>query len=59
MVMARMRSQGTFASAGLDVPAGIRKLGAFIRFVHFRDVVGEVPSFRESWQVPLQWARLC
>lgn len=42
--------QGTFASAGVDIPAAIRRLGDAIKFVHFRDVVGTVPHFREAWQ---------
>lgn len=41
--------QGTFASAGEDIIAGIRRLAPHIRFVHFRDVVGRVPNFRESF----------
>jgi mannonate dehydratase len=41
--------QGTFASAGEDIVAGIRRLSPHIRFVHFRDVVGTVPRFRESF----------
>jgi mannonate dehydratase len=41
--------QGTFASAGEDIVAGIRRLSPYISFVHFRDVVGTVPRFRESF----------
>ena len=41
--------QGTFASAGEDIVTGIRTLAPHIRFVHFRDVVGTVPRFRESF----------
>ena len=48
---------GTFASAGIDVPAAIRTLGTAIKFVHSRNVVHEpvegLPAgsvFRETWQ---------
>lgn len=42
--------QGSFASMGdHDIPALIRHFGPRIRYVHFRDVVGAVPSFRESF----------
>ena len=48
---------GTFASAGIDVPAAIRRLGKRIKFVHSRNVVHEpvngLPAgsrFRETWQ---------
>ena len=41
--------QGCFAEMGEDVPAAIRKLGPHIRYVHFRDVCGCVPRFRESF----------
>ena len=41
--------QGTFASAGNDVVAGIHRLKEHISFVHFRDVVGTVPNFREAF----------
>ena len=52
--------QGTFSSAGEDIPAGIRKLGAAIKFVHFRNVICDrsvatqgLPlgsKFQETWQ---------
>ena len=48
--------QGTFASAGEDICAGIRKLGSAIKFVHFRNVIcdksAEMPGskFQETWQ---------
>lgn len=42
--------QGSLASAGEDVVAAIHKLAPFIKFVHFRNVVGTVPRFRESFQ---------
>ena len=44
--------QGTFASAGEDIPKAIRTLGKAIKFVHFRDVVVHTPGskFREAWQ---------
>ena len=44
--------QGTFASAGEDIPKAIKILGKAIKFVHFRDVVVEKPGskFREAWQ---------
>jgi mannonate dehydratase len=49
--------QGTFASAGVDVPSAIRRLGKAIKFVHSRNVVHEpvegLPAgskFRETWQ---------
>lgn len=48
---------GTFASAGINVPAAIRALGSAIKFVHSRNVVHEVVDglpagsvFRETWQ---------
>ena len=48
---------GTFASAGIDVPAAICTLGKAIKFVHSRNVVHEpvegLPAgsvFRETWQ---------
>lgn len=41
--------QGTFASAGEDIPSGIRRLGPHIHYVHFRDVTGTVPNFRETF----------
>lgn len=44
--------QGSFASSaeGYDIPALIRRLAPHIVFGHFRDVVGEVPHFRETFQ---------
>ena len=49
--------QGTFASAGIDIPSAIRRLGKTIKFVHSRNVVHEVvdglppgSKFRETWQ---------
>jgi mannonate dehydratase len=42
--------QGTLSSGGEDVPLAIRSLAPYVKFVHFRDVVGTVPRFRESWQ---------
>ena len=41
--------QGTFAETGVDIPKTIRHFGDRIRYVHFRDVVGAVPRFRESF----------
>lgn len=42
--------QGTFASRGdIDIYEGIRRLGKYISFVHFRDVTGSVPKFTESF----------
>ena len=43
--------QGTLASsaAEYDLPALIRRLAPHINFVHFRDVVGSIPNFRESF----------
>jgi mannonate dehydratase len=41
--------QGTFAEMGVDIPATIRRLSRHIHYVHFRDVVGTVPAFRESF----------
>jgi D-mannonate dehydratase len=42
--------QGTFSSQGtLDIYEGISRLGRHISFVHFRDVVGQVPKFRETF----------
>lgn len=42
--------QGTFASAGEDVVAGIERFSKRLWFAHFRDVIGTVPSFRETFQ---------
>jgi len=41
--------QGTFAEMGVDIPSAIRRLGRHINYVHFRDVEGAVPSFRETF----------
>lgn len=42
--------QGTFSSRGdINIYEAIEKLAPHICFVHFRDVVGSVPRFRESF----------
>jgi mannonate dehydratase len=41
--------QGTFAEMGVDIPAAIRRLAKRINYVHFRDVAGTVPKFRETF----------
>lgn len=42
--------QGTFASmADHDIPSLIRRFDRRIHYVHFRDVVGKVPAFRETF----------
>jgi mannonate dehydratase len=42
--------QGAFASMGEhDIPALIRRFGPRIHYVHFRDVAGAVPRFRETF----------
>lgn len=41
--------QGTFAAMGVDIPAAIRRLGAHIRYVHFRDVRGTAEAFAETF----------
>ncbi len=41
--------QGNFKAMGADIPATIRHFGDRINFVHFRDVAGTVPSFRETF----------
>ena len=42
--------QGSFASMGdHDIPALIRRFGPRIHYVHFRDVAGAVPRFRETF----------
>ncbi|GMV96963.1 MAG: mannonate dehydratase [Phycisphaerae bacterium] len=42
--------QGSLAPAGEDVIGGIRRLGRYIHFAHFRNVVGRRPDcFRESF----------
>lgn len=40
---------GCFSEMGEDVPAVIRRFGDDIVFVHFRDVVGTVPDFTETF----------
>ena len=40
---------GCFSQMGEDVPAVVRKFGDDIVFVHFRDVVGTVPRFTETF----------
>jgi len=44
--------QGSFASAAAEynIPSLIRRLAEHITFVHFRDVVGSVPYFQETFQ---------
>jgi len=41
--------QGTFAEMGVDIPATIRKFGARISYVHFRDVKGNAECFVETF----------
>lgn len=41
--------QGCFAEIGEDIPAAIHRLGENIHYVHFRDVCGCVPCFRETF----------
>ncbi|MSP13735.1 MAG: mannonate dehydratase [Chloroflexi bacterium] len=41
--------QGTFAEMGVDIPATIRRLGAHISYVHFRDVRGGPEKFVETF----------
>lgn len=41
--------QGTFATMGVDIPATIRRLGAHIKYVHFRDVRGAPENFVETF----------
>jgi len=41
--------QGTFATMGVDIPATMRRLGAHIRYVHFRDARGTAESFVETF----------
>ena len=40
---------GCFSQMGEDIPAVIRRFGDDIVFVHFRDVIGTVPSFTETF----------
>lgn len=41
--------QGTFAEMGADFPATIRELGPHIAYVHFRDIIGTVEDFTETF----------
>ena len=41
--------QGCFSEMGADIPEAIRHFGDKIHFVHFRDVEGAVPNFRETF----------
>lgn len=41
--------QGSFATMNVDIPATIRRLGPYIKYVHFRDVVGNPAEFRETF----------
>jgi len=41
--------QGTFAEIGVNIPATIRRLAPHIHYVHFRDVIGTIPKFREGF----------
>ncbi len=41
--------QGTFAAMGCDIPASIRRLGMYIKYVHFRDVRGSREEFVETF----------
>ncbi len=41
--------QGCFIEMGEDVVATIRRLARHIHYVHFRDVAGTVPRFRETF----------
>lgn len=41
--------QGCFSAMNVDIPATIRRLGKWIRYVHFRDVVGSPRKFRETF----------
>jgi mannonate dehydratase len=41
--------QGTFAEMGVDIPATIRRLGPYIKFVHFRDIRGTADQFVETF----------
>lgn len=54
--------QGTFAEAGVDIPATIRRLGPYIRYVHFRDVrqtaKGFVETFHDNGQTDMTAAVL-
>lgn len=41
--------QGTFAAMGVDLPATIRRLGPYIKYVHFRDVRGTAEDLVETF----------
>jgi len=41
--------QGCFSEMGVDIPETIRHFGDRIHFVHFRDVQGQIPNFRETF----------
>ncbi len=41
--------QGTFAEIGVDIPMAIRRLGPYIRYVHFRDIRGTRERFVETF----------
>jgi mannonate dehydratase len=42
--------QGSLASAGdRSIPKAIEQLAPYIKFIHFRDVIGAVPDFRETF----------
>ncbi len=49
--------QGTFAEMGVDIPATIRRLGPWIRYVHFRDIRqtqnGFVETFHDNGQTDM------
>jgi mannonate dehydratase len=41
--------QGTFAEMGVEIPPTIRRLGPYIKYVHFRDVRGTADDFVETF----------
>jgi mannonate dehydratase len=41
--------QGTFATMGADIPSTVKRFADRIRFVHFRDIVGNARRFTETW----------
>jgi len=41
--------QGCFLEMGVDLPDTIRRLARHIHYVHFRDVEGTIPRFRETF----------
>jgi mannonate dehydratase len=41
--------QGSFATMNVDISATIRRLGPWIRYVHFRDVRGTPEDFAETF----------